>query len=82
MKRRVLLWLWLLSGTFAFIYWWKNALISIPLFEAVWTFYFSFDRTDQLRPCIGFGILHSDSNGLFPVLWKREDFPAPNKNVA
>lgn len=48
MKRRVLLWLWLLTGTFAFIYWWDNALISIPLSETVWTFYFHV--TGQANP--------------------------------
>ena len=40
MKRRIFSWLGLLAGTFAFIYWWENALISIPLSETVWTFYF------------------------------------------
>lgn len=40
MKRRIPLWLALLAGTFAFIYWWDNALVSIPLSETVWTFYF------------------------------------------
>lgn len=48
MKRRALLWLWMLAGAFAFIYWWDNALISIPLSEAVWTFYFHL--TGQANP--------------------------------
>lgn len=48
MKRRILLWLGLLAGTLAFIYWWENALISIPLSETVWTFYFHL--TGQTNP--------------------------------
>lgn len=42
MKRLILHRLGLLAGTFAFIYWWDNALISIPLSEAVWTLYLQF----------------------------------------
>ncbi|HEY0844212.1 MAG TPA: hypothetical protein VGE12_02530 [Noviherbaspirillum sp.] len=48
MTRSILLWLVLLAGTFAFIYWWENALISIPLSETVWTFYFHL--TGQTNP--------------------------------
>ena len=69
MKRRALLWVWLLAGTFAFIYWWDNALISIPLSEKVWTFYFHV--TGQKNPglasdlefltAIGIGFLLSNA---------------------
>lgn len=48
MKRRILVWLVLLAGTFTFIYWWENALISIPFSEALWTFYFHL--TGQTNP--------------------------------
>lgn len=48
MKKRILIPIWLLAGTFAFAYWWDNALISIPLSEAVWTFYFHL--TGQTNP--------------------------------
>lgn len=48
MKHPILLCLWLLAGSFSFIYWWENALISIPLSEAVWTFYS--DMTGQSNP--------------------------------
>lgn len=51
MKRRILVWLGLLAGTLAFIYWWENALISIPLSETVWTFYFHL--TGQSNPGLG-----------------------------
>lgn len=40
MKHRIFLWLVLLTGTTAFIYWWENALTSISLSETVWTIYF------------------------------------------
>lgn len=39
-KRSLLHWAWLFVGTAMFLYWWENALISIPLSETVWTFYF------------------------------------------
>ncbi len=38
-KRRILPCLSPLPGTLAFVYWWENTLISIPLSETVWTFY-------------------------------------------
>ncbi len=48
MKKRILISVWLLVGTVAFAYWWDNALISIPLSEKVWTFYFHL--TGQTNP--------------------------------
>ena len=80
MKGRVLLWLGLLTGTFAFIYWWENALISIPFSETVWTFYFHL--TGQTNPglasdlefltAIGIGLLLSYGGArLFRLLKKH-----------
>lgn len=48
MRHRILLWLGLLAGTLAFIYWWENALIAIPLSETVWTFFLHL--TGQTNP--------------------------------
>lgn len=79
MKRRILVWLGLLAGTFAFIYWWENALISIPLSETVWTFYFHL--TGQSNPvlasdlefltAIGFGLLLSYGAARLILLLKK-----------
>lgn len=48
MMHRVLRWLGLLAGTLAFIYWWENALTSIPFSETLWTVYFHL--TGQANP--------------------------------
>lgn len=79
MKRRVLLWLGLCAGTFAFIYWWENALISIPFSEKLWTFYFHL--TDQANPglasdlefltAIAIGFLLSYGSARLVVLLKK-----------
>jgi hypothetical protein len=79
MKHPIPFCLWLLLGTFAFIYWWENALISIPLSEAVWTFYL--DLTGHSNPglasdlefltAIGIGFLLSYAGVRLPLRFKK-----------
>lgn len=79
MKRRLLIWLGLLASTFSFIYWWENALISIPFSEALWTFYFHL--TGQTNPglasdmefltAIGIGLLLSYGGAKLFLLLKK-----------
>lgn len=53
MKRRILFGLWLLAGTYAFLYFWDATLIGIPVSETVWTFYFHLlgqSNLDNMEP--------------------------------
>lgn len=66
MKRRIFVWLGLLAGTFAFIYWWENALISIPLSESLWTFFFHL--TGQSNPGLASDLEFLTATGIGLIL--------------
>lgn len=37
--RRLLTFLWLVTGTCGFTYWWYNSLLAMPLSEELWTWF-------------------------------------------